>query len=665
MEDTNIKNSIEQSILAWIDVRQHYGVEIIGLIQGSIIIEKEKVNEDLLTISARIEKEDDITYSFPCKLEVKRVEVERDILNGWLTLEQYYPNSGYELMYGNLSYERDTKSVDLLQGSIEYNAPIESNLLKGKVHINEDELNEVYKEDEDNNTIEITIPKINEETGKIEYEISSDGTIVPSYITITRKKHEFEGHLKYKEDNKTYNLLKGSLTIPKGKLSDNGIEIIDGSLNIKKELSKTELNGYIKYDKEEKVIDLFSKCSLERNDVVEELLDGNVTLENQNVDIELLSGSINITDYYSAMDFPCRIKVNKQKFVHSIFARIDVPPNKEVEIPCTIEVDGNNYFKQVVLEGSIKILKEDLSVDLMRGYTTLLPTIHTDIDCSAKVNPIYTRREFNANINVVHNSSLEIPAKIEVTPPADYWYWQEILKCFIAVGSKFDHDISSSIEVKQDDSIRIHSTLPKQLYHHSIPKARIAIVVSPTWRYEAFVFKSCLVTFLDRYYGKVDLDIVFGGNPRADFDIINLAANYHIKKENLLRVPIITDFHDRSKMQESVDHFIRHMIFSKTKNSHLARVFIFMNQPSWYYNDPVGKIAQFCKDNEISCVCINSGGEYQEMTTIDRARDEALNFIEWDRQQRMHPNYKYEFVTMKPNDDPNRIVYYCGDKRLD
>jgi hypothetical protein len=87
----------------------------------------------------------------------------------------------------------------------------------------------------------------------------------------------------------------------------------------------------------------------------------------------------------------------------------------------------------------------------------------------------------------------------------------------------------------------------------------------------------------------------------------------------------------------------------------ISRVFLFMNQPSWYYNDPIAKIAEVCIKNQISCVAINGGGEYQEMTKIDRARDEMYNNIEYDRQQRMHPNYG--FINVQYKEDPNKITY--------
>lgn len=611
-----IKTVVEHSILSWIDVRQNYNVEIIGIIQGKLTIPKIDVNEDILQGSAHIDIEGESEYSFPCRVTIQTKQFESDLLQGWLTLEQYYP--GYDELYGKLTYQASTASYDLVQGHVKYQVPLQSRLLQGSLKIEREELI---------NTVE-EVPM-------------GDGT--------TKKPNELKGSLHYTKSPKQMDLY-GYINLPKENASKP--QLLLGSLTYERGEHNTDLEGHIDYEEAMKREELLTAhCYIERNDVVQDILQGKLSLDIADNSIDLLQGRLTVANYYAAADFPCRIKVNKRELIHSIFARIDVPPIRKVEIPCTIEVDGENCANQVILQGKVELLKDDVSVDLMDGNVTLLPTIYADIDCHTKMNPIYTRREFEASINVVQHHEMELPATVTVTPPADYWYTQEILYCNIAVGDRYSKYLPSSIDVQGER--KIYSTFPRP------PKkqmARIAIVISPTWRYEASVFKSSLITFLDRYYHKTPLDIIFGGNPRADFDIINLAANYRIPRYNLLRVPIEVDFHNRSKMQASVDHFIRHMIAdSNGKPLPLSRVFIFMNQPSWYYSDPVGKIAQFCKDNQISCVAISSGGEYHEMTEIDRARDAALNHIEWDRQNRMHPVYAYENIK-SPTTDP-RIVY--------
>ena len=649
-----IKSTLEYSFPSWIDIRQKYGIEIIGILQGHLEIPKIPVEEDLLQGSLHIQKYDSPEYSFPCRINIQKRIVQDDLLLGWLSLEKYYPPGGYSLLFGNLEYEKDKKSIDLVQGHVRYSLPLESNLLQGKIHIDEEELDEVYQREED---IEFVIPNDEENhTGGGSEDTVSGGddptqdtntSSHPSTIRIKRKKHEFEGKLKYEIGRGRKDLLMGSLHVSRDELSRS----IQGSLRINREEKVVDIEGRMNYEQGLKKIDLFSSCTLDKDDVVQDILEGHVALENEDEELDLLHGHLTIAGYYAAADFACRVKVNKKRFVHSIFSRIDVPPSKKVEIPCTIEVDGENRVAQVILQGSIEILKENLSVDLIQGKVSLLPTIHADIDCSARLNPVYMRKEFEAKVNVVHEAEFELPATVEVTPPADYWLHQEILYCKMMVGSRSTSIIPSTINVQGNKRISCDTKHPSNL-----PRCRIGIAVSPTWRYEAFVFKSCLITFLDRYFGKVDLDIVFGGSPRADFDIFNLALNYKIRRSRLHNVPIEVDFKSRDRMQASVNHFIRHMIFDRNEQAPLDRVFIFMNQPSWYYNDPVGKIAQFCKDNQIPCVCIDSGGDYHEILDIDRARDDAYNQIEFDRQQRMHPNYKYEYRLLPHRDDPYSVL---------
>lgn len=647
-----VKTTIETSIPAWIDVRQHYGIEVIGIIQGKLTIPKEKVEEDLLTIHAALEPEGGVEYSFPCRVSIDQKQVQSDLLQGWLTLEDYYP--GYDVLFGKMVYREEEGSYTLMQGRVRYEVPLASTILRGQLKVEKAELEEVVKDD----PIEVLVP-IDPSEPTPPTIPGGDGEVYPTikggedgsttYYVVERKRNEIPGYLHYAISGRRQTILRGSLNTSKDRMEK---DLLRGSLSTTKDLSTAELQGHLEYERGMKAVGIYAKCSLSKDDVVEPLLHGKVGLEVEDEKLDLLTGKLTIAGYYSAADFPCRISVRKRELVHSIMSRIDVPPMRKVEIPCTIEVDGANCANQVILQGKVDLLKEDVTVDLASGKVTLLPTAYVDIDCHAKMDPVYTRREFVASVNAVQTSELELPATVAVTPPADYWYHQEILYCRMAVGERATKAIPSTIDVQGQK--RIYSTFPRP---PKKPKARIAIVVSPTWRYEAFVFKSSLVTFLDRYYRKLDLEIVFGGSPRSDFDIFNLAANYRIRRENLINVPIEVDFKNRDRMDASINRFIRCMAFDcNGHDAPISRVFIFMNQPSWYYSDPVGKVAQFCKDKGIPCVAIDSGGEYHEMLDVDRARDASLNHLEWDRQQKMHPVYAYENVKL-PNVDPNRIVY--------
>ena len=657
-----IKSTMEVSIPAWIDVRPHYGIEIISVLQGRLTIPKEEVSETLLTGSTRIEKEADVEYSFPCRIKIEQKSIQSDILQGFLTLENYYPIDGYNLLQGKVSLSKEKSSVDILRGNVHYVISSSNDLLTGRLNIKTEELVKPTGSGTEEN------PSTGEDDIQEIITIPKDPTN-PYGEKISRHKYEFNGSLSYDKEFHKEDLLQGHAYIARYeklkeieghvRLLNTILEDTDSEVEVPKDPTnpysgtvtrKTyEINGSFNYERGSKVVDLYAKCTLSKDDVVSDLLQGTLTYEKGEESIDLLKGSLNIAGYYSAADFPCRIKVNKRELVHSIFSRINVPPQRSLEIPCHIEVDGENCVNQIILEGKVELLKEDVSVDLLQGNVILLPTIHADIDCHAKLNAVHTRREFDASINVVHGYKFELPSTITIEPSGDYWFYQEILNCRIRVGKNYSTTLPSTIQVHGEK--KVYSTLPKP------PKARIAIVVSPTWRYETFVFKSSLITFLDRYYRKVNLEIVFSGSPRADFDIINLAMNYRIPRENVLNVPIEVDFHNRDRMQASVDHFIHHMITdSKGQQIPISRVFVFMNQPSWYYSDPVGKIPDFCKYNNISCVCIDSGGEYHEMMKIDQARDAALSQLEWDRQQRIHPNYTYDNVRL-PNVDPNRIVY--------
>jgi hypothetical protein len=303
------------------------------------------------------------------------------------------------------------------------------------------------------------------------------------------------------------------------------------------------------------------------------------------------------------------------------------------------------------MEGTIEIQRENVSYNLLDGNCVLLPTIHADIDCSTSIESVYTRREFNANIEVANSSNNDFDATIKVKEEPLKWFYKTILRSTIAVGTKKTIEIDSKIDVQGQKEEQ--KTVPNP---HPLPKARIAILVSPIWRYEPFVLKGSLVTLLDRYYRKVNLDIVYGGQYRSDFDIYNLAKNYKMKDENLFQVDIKYDFKDLAKTYNSIDRFIYHMSESK-KGFPLTRVFIYLNNPPYYINEPIAKVIDFCKMNNISCVGISASGAYQEYLDKDRMIDESIKANEMDKYQRKNGR-RVEYINMRlPKFDPRLITY--------
>lgn len=463
-------------------------------------------------------------------------------------------------------------------------------------------------------------------------------------------KGSIEGKLVYTENELEDTLLDGRLVLAEYRQHN----LLHGKLNLVGEDVESVINGRLEYESDTVDTEIKGKVVLdEYNEVVKDLIEGKLYFERDEYIKDLCSGRLVLYNKYIQTEFPCRIAVKQKKYKYSIFSKIDVVNGFELEFPGTISVDGTTEV-DTSIEGKVNVDKEDYSTELFSGRVDVYPHVFTYIDGKVTLDSTYTRREFNSTINIVQEGKIEIPCKITIKERDRVNYINNLLLCRAILGNRMSYTIDSKISIRnlrpEPDAIIPVPTLP------GVAGGRIVIAVSPTWSYNPFVFKSSLITFLDRYYGTYDFNFVFGGNPRSDWDILNLCNNFKIDKKKLHQVKFRFRFNDPMFNKVNVDHFIEHMFmdYPNKEYNNILRVFLFMNQPSWYYNDPLAKIAEVCKMNDISCVAINSGGEYQEINEINKLRDTMYNNLEWDRQNRMQRDI-YHIVST--DIDPTKIVY--------
>ena len=477
-----------------------------------------------------------------------------------------------------------------------------------------------------------------------------------------------------------------------------------------------EIQGSLIYEAGYKIIDLYSHLTLEKTGTVDDHyhtiltpnaneIQGKVTTKrydlidideddpNKDFDIKstIIKGHVDIISFFRALDILCSINIRKREYIYSIFSKIAVPPERRYTIPCRIIVENPNILKEFIISGKVTILPADeYKRDVLKGYVNYLGGFCKDIQSHLFLDYTYTRREIPCILKVVLNTSYYIPCTIEINqkkppkikplphsyeypimpPPKDKW---PIVEKDRRIHIKIDDNtvINKNIALalnrldelykyrRQDGkgipNICIAHNTAIEPQHREIIKGKIIIAVSPTWSYNPLVFKSSLITFLDRYNHKADFAIIFGGSPRSDFDIINLSLNYKIRKKNLHQVPIEIDHRNPFIGHQSIQRFINCALeFRKEEYPNILRVFMFVNDPNWYYNDPLAALATFCRTNNISAVCISPGGEYNEICDIERSIDKLQNDLEWERQ---HRNNRTSYINIGLHDGPDQIVY--------
>ena len=310
-------------------------------------------------------------------------------------------------------------------------------------------------------------------------------------------------------------------------------------------------------------------------------------------------------------DIDCKITLFK--YVHDISWNnvIKVPSYRGFyTIPCEINVvNGKDYCFDAImkvinnaisdLDCSVKIEKETSESEI-DSSVKLVPSINEDISNSVTLKKINTRREIDCTVNSIGSIVIDFKSTIIVEPPKIVPIeLNEEFKCNMITGYNETHDIEANMEVVIPTNLNVDLDFTLTV----LPKARIGILVDPLWDYEPYVLKSSLLTLFDKYFQKVSLSIVYGGNKRSDWDIEHLGYVY---KYHLIKVPICLSKLKRQETIESIQHFIHHLFEDK-----IDKIFIFMNDFTFARSSVFKPLIDLCIINKnVPLTLINSAGEY-------------------------------------------------------
>jgi len=150
------------------------------------------------------------------------------------------------------------------------------------------------------------------------------------------------------------------------------------------------------------------------------------------------------------------------------------------------------------------------------------------------------------------------------------------------------------------------------------PYGRVAIVVDPLWRYEPYVVTRTLTTFFERYYRRMNLEVIYGGSPRSDFDVEKIAHMYGVDYDHMHKSPLVSDFRNPAAMRHCIGDFLCALenFHPYSNTSKLDRVIIFMDNNIAYRASAIYPIIKLCKQNNIPCVLIHSDGQYDEVNKV-------------------------------------------------
>ena len=404
-------------------------------------------------------------------------------------------------------------------------------------------------------------------------------------------------------------------------------------LDPEKDITGHVFLGYTRYNKY--ILD--GICTLLNQNLVEEI-DCSVTLASDIIEEDLFEIIFKVPRYEINVFIDTTVIVPKYRVQYTFPVDIEVVLGSCTCFPVDLEVV--NDFMWDILDGTTTIEKSYIDPEDMDCTITLLPEVYDDIECNVKLNNLTTYREmsgFGFLIGrVIEDFDIDIDTEAYEAPI--YEYEDNILDCMVHFGGKslFDFDI----KITTNPAEKIEEDLIDGLVHLRDLK-RIGIVVDPRWAYDPYVFKSSILTLFDKYHAKTILDIVYGGNPRSDWDIEHLG---YVFKNYLTKSPIIIDPINPERTKRSIEHYIYHL-----SDKPVTKVFLFTDRPDYIASNPLSLITQFCKDNDIDFAIITSGGEF-----IDYHDNQA--FSTTNNPLRTDPHSVLGPLSVMPMDHFNRVA---------
>lgn len=423
--------------------------------------------------------------------------------------------------------------------------------------------------------------------------------------------------------------INNTVKIENDKFEDNKASI-DNRVFLKYDKFKTELDNTVKIEKIIANSDIDCNTKYEVNKTTNDI-DCKITLFKYVHDVSW-NNVIKVPSYRGFYSIPCEIKIVNCKD-YCFDAIMKVINNAISDLDCNVKIEKETNESEIY--SSVK----------------LVPSINEDISNSVTLKKINTRREIDCVVNSIGSIAADFESSIIVEPPKIVPIeLNEEIKCNMVTGYIETHDIEANMDVIIPTNLNIDLGFTLTV----LPKARIGILVDPLWDYEPYVLKSSLLTLFDKYFQKVSLSIVYGGNKRSDWDIEHLGYVY---KYTLIKVPVCLNKLKQQETMESLQHFIHHLFEDK-----VDKIFIFMNDFTFARSSVFKPLIDLCIVNKnILLTLINSAGEYlnfnecyKEIT--NRSDATSLNNLTFRDMIDYKPNKPSDVE--HPYDHPNKKIVY-------
>lgn len=505
-------------------------------------------------------------------IELNKIPAGKDFIIHFNVELWHEPIEYIALIRGRLEVPRNNV-MKLIHGSFDLKGTTINKDIDGIVNIEKKEYQPLYIL----GSLEFNDP------GKIEKEL-------PGLLYIYREKFENDFEINFTVPTLgNYNLLNGIVSLSKNNIQ-NDLPIF---FNINGKTCTAFIDGTVSLCR-----NIYSNS---------QLITGELNYVRMKLDKEVLFGFFNVDDHKLDCLFPISFKVKSAKYIYSLFIRFRVVSPKSKEMNIRFSVSNTQIYD---IWGYLDVPLAKQTTNLLEGSCYLPPYKTAEIDGSLYVDGTYTRRDMQIYFYASTPVNEEMGINFKVCNIFNR-YGVCMQLNFEVIRPRIITDFNLFFRTKEADRIDKYLKIRFRVDNILSP-LRIAIVGDPLWRYQPFLVKSCVVGLFDRITTKNEVTVVYGGNPRFDYDIEHFAKIFGIRK--LINSPLLYDAKNPGITKHFTKQFIDAMfMFNDRKHEphRVDKVFIFMNRPLQYQNNiSIAPIIKICKECNIPCVCIDSGGNF-------------------------------------------------------
>lgn len=383
-------------------------------------------------------------------------------------------------------------------------------------------------------------------------------------------------------------------------------ELISGIANLDPIYHNTDISSLLKVDSllESHEIDgLVQTVKLKHTT---DALDGEFDYKKSDYNKDLLEGNVIIHQWNQKYEILSSLLIPHYDYIYSIMSQLKVVPGWIHDIDSFLKVVER--FKVDLLRAAIRL---DFSIhksdNLLTINATLPPFEYMHLNGQVNLNKIGTRKDLDSSLVVVNGLNHDINSTLEVETL--YEQLSTDIPSMLNVGESMYIDFDSVLEV--DSSYMFHRDINSSINVRNYDYAgRIGIFVDPLWKYEPYVLKNAVSTFLDRLYEKHKITLVYGGSPRANWDIHKFGDIYGINPSQLIEVPFSFVPGNNIINVDQMNRYIR-ALFEFDNNSYdfINKVFVFSDSPYAHNTTYLAPLFKMCEVYHIPMAVITSKGD--------------------------------------------------------